>query len=265
MSASEVDESVDYANAPVTEVVARLEYLDDLGLDHVQLLRLQDAWSDDYPELQVVPPLERAVDSPGPMVQWTAGVPPFRIWAAGKEDGFLLQTQSDMLALNWRATFSQEPYPRYTVMRSRVDAALTRLIAYQEARGLTPPQVVSAGYEYYNRIELGPDESPEDILNFIGSTEQLVQSAGKHTSTTYQAEFERLPTADHPMLVRTLVRCVPARSDSGRALMLSIESSVLASSASVDALVLLDYARDVARRVFDESIEDEFRRKWGRR
>ncbi len=256
--------TVTYDNAPVTEVVARFDLVDDLELDIVNLVQLQAMWSDAYPEVTVVPAVERDSDVGSSGFQFHQGVPPIRIWAASGDGSFLVQTQGDMMMMNWRAKYSTAPYPRYSEVRRRLLETLSLLGEFQEARGRAVPQVIGAGFDYYNRIQLADGEAPEDILNFVASTETITGLAGTHVATTYQAEFEAPPTPGDGMLVSTTVRCVPARSESGRALMLSIATSALATNLDIPPTELLDRAHDISCQVFDRSIEPEYRTRWGR-
>lgn len=253
---------VRYTSAPVTEVSASLVFVEDLELDAVSLFRLQERWTESFPDLEVTHAIDggSSEDEPGVIV----GLPPLRIWASSPGTGLLIQSQSDMLLVNWRAKFSDGPYPHFVAIQKVLAEALGHLIEYQAERGAPEPIIMVAGFDYFNRIPLDSSENPEDVLSFIAKPKALESVAGRQISTSYEATFER--TVDDGMMhsVRTRLRCRPAGSTPGEALMLSVETRALASDATGTDLVLLDTAHRIGSEVFDLSIEEPYRAKWGR-
>lgn len=162
-TAGQVASSATFARPPVIEVALAFEFQPVAEIGVVQLARLADLWSDEYPSVEEQPPLPTnpPVGLPGqlPAMFVTIGAPSIRLWLVGQDGSQLLQVQRDRLILNWRRLDSHHDYPRYQVLRPKFLAAVTRMLDFvaQQTSGTIHPSAVEVSY--VNEIPVSSDSA----------------------------------------------------------------------------------------------------------
>jgi uncharacterized protein (TIGR04255 family) len=158
----------EFERPPVIEVAVGLEFLPLDALNTVELVRLHDRWSADFPEIRLQPELPSASQMAFqiPMVFGT-GVPPVRLWSLTPDENLLIQVQADRIFFNWRYTVGDTSYPRYSALEEQFARRWEQLLSHLSDLASPAPQVTVAEVTYVNRIDLIDSSDPADILTFI--------------------------------------------------------------------------------------------------
>lgn len=118
----------EFSRPPLTEVALTVQFEKVDGFRTVHAGLLWDRLRRELPNLEHVeehPPIEQAIESPGPIgvrpsgvrveVVDTPGLP--RLFFLTHDKTQLIQLQVDRLSHNWRKVGGTEPYPRYEQIR----------------------------------------------------------------------------------------------------------------------------------------------------
>ncbi len=149
----------DQQRPPVNEVVLSLGLAPQDALIGPRLPELLGRWFDEFAEIQTVPPYDIPVEQQGfkspvgnsfPGFEILSTAPRPRYWLTATGNPYLVQIQSDYIALNWRRQATEE-YVRYDAVRERFTDLIKTVAANLQRRGgaLLP---VKAELTYINII-----------------------------------------------------------------------------------------------------------------
>ncbi len=250
----------DFDRPPVIEVAVGLEFLPLDALTTVELVRLHDRWSDEFPEIRLQPELPSAsqLASQLPMVFGT-GLPPARLWSLTDDENLLIQVQADRLFSNWRHTADTDaPYPRYAVLKGQLDRRWEQLKTHLADLSAPAPQLTVAEVTYVNFIPLAEGVDASDVLTMLRPDFHSWPARG----VRLQREF---PVPEESGHTGSLV--INATSDNPRDLRLDVVTRISLTEGSAPASVdeSLQFAHEVGVRSFAAATTDEMHKHWGRR
>jgi len=131
----------DFERPPVSEVALSLQFEALNNLRGPVLGLLWGAFKNRYPKVEEHPPLEPVIERFGGadvmrnvkvQFQILDAPPPARVWFMNNEGTELLQVQQDRFVHNWRKTKSEDEYPRYTYLRTKLIEELQLFLAFVE-------------------------------------------------------------------------------------------------------------------------------------
>ena len=172
MKASRLPE---YDRPPVVEVALAVEFEQAIAFRSLDLGRIADAWADSLPRAEERPMLPR-MESPDDelvddlldtLFDIEEPVRPPRLWLQNDEGDQVVQVQRDRLVVNWRKEGSGD-YPRYKIVRDRLQDAWHRLVGVCSDLGYDTPIPELCEIQYINHI--GMDQgwsSPQDTAKLI--------------------------------------------------------------------------------------------------
>ncbi len=149
----------DFVNPPVDEVALSIQFptVKGLAVPHYGLLfhRIRE----DYPRFEVQPPIANVVENLASRSKGgRAGIqlltePQVRCWFMDRSENYLIQVQNDRFVCNWRKVRGDEAYPRYPLLRERLEKEWARFCTFLADEGFTEPQVNQCEVTYVNHIE----------------------------------------------------------------------------------------------------------------
>lgn len=259
------DQLPKFDRPPVAETAQAIEYAPVPGLDLYRLMRMQDAWANDYPAISDVPgtpptPLE----STGPEIVMLNEVPK-RIWAQAPSNGQLVQTQADRLILNWRREHSDAPYPGYF---GRLRDEYSRLWGlakeWLDAAGLPEPIPLLSEFTYINAVPLGDGEEAEDVLTIVRNPPS--ELPGKQRLTRFQTGRDVASSGDDPFTVQVhVVGETQTRPGGDRFLVFQVISRAILGAMPADPLAGMDAAHALGSHTFARIVTEAKQAEWGRR
>ena len=232
-------------------------------LDFFGLTRLQSRWDTRYPDLQSVPGAPPTpLHSEGEMTfQITNGEPPRRIWAAGRGDGRLVQTQNDRLILNWRKQFSSEPYPTYAVLAEEFEDLWRSFGTYLQEVDLPPLRPTLMEFTYVNGVSLDAAQSYQDVMSLVGTPKN--ELPGYELFTRFQFIREIRQADGHPFDGQIFIQGEPQEYNGARHLFFTVTAR-LAFHEGADPLDGLAKARGLASHTFARIITPQTQERWGK-
>lgn len=250
-----------FSEPPVSEVAIGLEFPPLAEMDAVKLVRLQDAWSADYPNISEVPgsPPTDLNSGLGPVIQF--GDTPRRIWAAQLDTGLLLQTQNDRLFLNWRRMFSASPYPGYGSIGREFAKRWEQFQASLTQMGLPVPTPHLGEFTYVNTVPLNPDENLADVLTLIADGPSEIPGTDTFGSFQFVREVSD-PSAPFPAQIQVVGQ--PSQNPEGRVLLFNVTARVLLAGRPEAWSAGIDAAHALASHTFAAIITEPKQKNWGR-
>ncbi|MXW94837.1 MAG: TIGR04255 family protein [Acidimicrobiaceae bacterium] len=166
-----------YERPPVVEVALAIEFDQAIGFRALDLGNLAAAWADSLPVADERPPLPRMEwldddlvdDLLDALFDDEERVAPPRLWLQSSAGDQVVQIQRDRIVVNWRKEGSGD-YPRYEIVRDRLQDAWRRLIQVCDDLNQDAPEPNLCEIQYINNI--GIDEgwkSPQDTEKLITS------------------------------------------------------------------------------------------------
>lgn len=269
----------EFSKPPLVEAVLTVQFekIEGFRTVHAGLFweRLRSALPD-FEHVEEHPPVEQAIEVPGPggsrppgvrvEVLDTPGLP--RLFFLNHEKTQLIQLQPDRLSHNWRKTGEEDQYPRYERIRPSFVQELElfeRFLADEKLGVLTPAQ---AEISYINHITpLESSEtgiSPHGILriwpDYRGAAGSALEDASmnlRHEIRDAKGQFEG----------RLLVSIKPAirRSDKRRLLVLELVARGRPLGEGISgAMAFIDRGRELLCRAFEELTTPEMQTHWGK-
>lgn len=153
----------DYEHPPVVETYLGVQFapLAQFSIPHFGLY-----WAkirEEYPEIQVQPPLGPVIEQfgSGVFVQPKVGVevvtvPELRCWFIEKSGTMLTQVQRDRFIHNWRKRKPGDMYVHYARIKPKFTEEWNKFREFLDEAGLGEPEVNQCEMTYVNHIELGP-------------------------------------------------------------------------------------------------------------
>ena len=259
---------------PITEVALAVQLepgtIGALDVSHFHSSVLAKYPKDEHQPAR--PPMEESFEQPteGPQFRFEVmAAPPMpRFWFLNDDGSRLVQTQHDLIAVNWRRVADDADYPRYKTLRGEL---LEHLEAFDElltAKGKPGLRPNWCEVTYINLIrppEGGFERLPlERVLRmvrplpaegFLPSPEdaQLVQR--------FIIPGEQRPAGRLTLAVASAINV----SDQVPVWSLNLTGRVLATGEGLDSsLSALDVAREWAVSAFEEVTTPEMQSQWGR-
>lgn len=159
----------EYAKPPVVEVACSIQFDPVVGLHAAHLGLLWQEYRDRFPVVQQYPPLpvmreefEAARSGVSFNMLQPFGVP--RLWFLNGKGTRLIQVQPDHFIVNWRRLDTEEPYPRYPVVRQMLVEELDRFRSFLRREELPEISPRQTELSYVNHIDAKlPDGSRKPL------------------------------------------------------------------------------------------------------
>lgn len=264
---------LDYADPPVTEVVAAVAFE---RLPDAAVALLGSFWWDelreDFPVLESQPPYVAPVEAFTSASRSTLmGLPvpvgnaSNRLWATSQSRELLLQLQSDWFACNWRRT-PDWPYRHWPTRRQWFEERYAQLQAYLTGRGFGPLSPTQCEVTYVNHIDLdSADEGWASIWEWVALGPESSPDSMAWEQAALELKF-LFPTRQDPM-GRLHARIAPAidTRDESRVLLMELTARGAPLTADLNGVLrFLDEGRTAVDQAFEYLTSTEARRKWGR-
>ncbi|QTE29347.1 TIGR04255 family protein [Pengzhenrongella sicca] len=253
-----------FANPPVIESAMALEFAPIEGLDLYRLMRLQEVWDADYPNVSDVPGAPPTPVGNVPQNMFFIGEAPKRVWAAAVENGLLVQTQADRLILNWRKSETIGAYPGYQEkLRPELFRLWDLMAGFAEANAWPLPRPTLAEFTYVNAVEMTGSDRPEDYLT-------IFQDANEHLpGVARQMGFQltRAVTASEsdPFTAELHVAGeTQFGPDERRRLQFTVTARVLLDAGKEDLQAAMDAAHGLASYTFASIVTPSKQSAWNR-
>lgn len=153
----------------MVEAVIGIEFAPIPELTTVELVRLHERWSNDYPRTLEQPPLGP------PVLPWSSSMPGFnvsfggplniRLWSLASDERRLIQAQNDRLTLNWRR-LGGGTYPSFDDLVPEFMKRWDDASSHLRELGVTP-QLLAGEVTYVNEFELPQGLTPLRAFTFL--------------------------------------------------------------------------------------------------
>lgn len=255
----------DFENPPVTETVLGVEFQPLSGwlIPHFGLF--WERIREEYPHVQVVPPLGPSTEEGEEGVFVSVEAPPVRCWFLEPAKNRLIQVQHDRFIHNWRKFAEGEvEYPRYeAAIRPRFSREWQRFLAFLGEFGIESPQVARCEVSYINQLERGREwQEHQDIAEAIRTLNRDSSFLSAPVTTRAQWTY-KMPEGKG----RLQVSLLPAirHRDAKEIYQLSlIAKGPPASSESEDILGWFDLGREWIVRGFADLTTSKMHKLWKR-
>lgn len=240
-----------------------MEFAPPSNLDGIALVRMQELWLDEYPELQETPGVPPTQIQAAGQVQVQFGEPPRRIWATQPNTGLLIQTQADRMVLNWRKQFSQGPYPGYSVLRGELASKWATFEHWLSNKGQKPPSPHLVEFTYVNQVEIQSDEGLASLLTLIRQPDAELPGSDQ----LGQFSFTREVNGDeaNPFPAQISLSGQPSQFGDRKVFVFTVTCRVLpAARPDADSLHALDAAHALASHTFAAAVTSGKQKAWGR-
>jgi uncharacterized protein (TIGR04255 family) len=251
-----------FERPPVIETAAAIEFVPIEAMDSFALIRLQGVWEDRYPDLQEVPGAPQSpIRNEGALLFQVGPGGPRRIWAAGRGDGRLVQTQNDRLILNWRKMFSSEPYPGFDTLLPEFEG-----LWHEEAKYLADSNLPSmtprlSEYTYVNAVSLDTAHGYPEVVNLIGAAEEKIP--GKESFTRFQFIRDVAKSDDDPFEAQIFIQGEPQDYNNAKHLLYTITARTVLAEGD-DPIEGVKAAHALADWTFAGLISEEKQTELGR-
>ena len=150
-----------YDSPPVVETSLGVQFEGLADFRTLKVASLWDKFRSQYPKLEEVEPLAPSFETfghrssaiIGPKFELMSMPPQPRFFFINENESELVQFQKDRLAFNWRRR-GDAPYPRYTHIRERFEAAFAALTEWAAEEGLGTPEPNQSEAIYVNIVPL---------------------------------------------------------------------------------------------------------------
>jgi uncharacterized protein (TIGR04255 family) len=252
-----------FDHPPVVEAAIAVEFAPLTGLNNAALNRLQKAWTEKFPDLE-----DRPGTPPTPLhsdgeilFNVTGPDSPRRIWAAGRGNGLLVQTQNDRLILNWRKQFSRGPYVGFDALKSEFSILWEQMGDFVDGEGLLSRSPTLAEYTYVNAVPIEPGESFNQVVLLLGGSGNDVP--GSESFTRFQFIRDVAIADGHPFNGQIFIQGEPQLYASSRHLVFTVTARVLVGGRPEGPLEGVVAAHALASHTFASIITPEKKAVWG--
>ena len=163
-----------FENPPVIETLLGVQFS---PIEALSVLHFGIFWNevrDAYPNHQIKPPLDPAVEDfePTRAIGLAFGLrvvsePPLRCWLIDATSTELLQLQKDRFVRNWRKQKPDHVYPRYEFLKPKFRQDWERFCEFLRGNGIAAPEVNQCEITYVNHIEAGPSVNIDKVVRFL--------------------------------------------------------------------------------------------------
>lgn len=255
-----------FKNPPVSEVALAVQFESEPPLTSLDLVPLRSAFAADYPKAREVTPLPpMAAHSGAPILQFRTGPDTPRYWFLSNDEEHLVQLQSDRIAVNWRGR-GDEPYPRYSKIRPRLEEAWANLSEHIERLGREPLRPDVAEVTYVNPIPAagsGVWSRHDEIAKVFGhwAAEAPTVPGLEPTTSSFQLQF-RMPEVDGGLSVT--VDPVTDSTNGAIAFMMTLVARAEVTDRDFNsALAVLDHGREAIVTTFKAMTTEAMHSVWG--
>ena len=244
------------------------------GLADFKTLKVASLWDklrSQYPKLEEAEPLVPSFETFGhrssainaPEFELMTTPPQPRFFFINETENELVQFQKDRLAFNWRR-HGATPYPRYTHIRERFEAAYAALQEWAEEEGLGTPVPNQSEAIYVNFVPLtdasGADCGLSHYFPWLGN--ELI---GMTEDGLFQFRRRLENEAGEPVARLNFQLQYGTDEESARKARLHLHvRGRPATNTFNDALALIDAGREIIVRTFAAITSDEAARNWER-
>lgn len=253
-----------FANPPVVEAAMALEFPPIAGLDLFRLMKLQEVWEADYPNVSDVPGVPPTPVSDAPQGVVFFGEPPKRLWATAAANGLLVQTQADRLILNWRKSEAEGPYPGYEQnLRPEFFRLWGLMGQFVRENAFPSPIPTLAEFTYVNSVAMQDGEGPQDILTILRDSENPLP--GSERQTGFQLARAVTASESDPFTAQLHVTGqTQAEPDGRRRLVFNVTARVLLDAGKEDSAAAIDAAHGLASYTFASIVTPTKQTAWNR-
>lgn len=150
----------DFLQPPVDEVALSLQFAPIAGFSVPHFGLFWEKVRNEYPRFETQPPIANVTEQfgSGAAIGRQVGlafvtVPEIRCWYLDQSGSRLIQVQHDRFVLNWRKVIGTESYPRYPVLRERLQEEWGRFCDFLRDEKLDRPKINQCEVLYVNNIE----------------------------------------------------------------------------------------------------------------
>jgi uncharacterized protein (TIGR04255 family) len=164
--------SPDFPNAPLVEVALSIQFQPLVNFSSAHAGEFWQLLKTEFPTTQDEQPLPQINEYFGgnrpfpPSLEFgiSIGHPGTRTFFLSQDGDYLVQVQRNRFALNWRKTSSKPEYPRYEVVRSKLEKYFLMFRKYADVAGLGSLQVDLFEAHYVNRWPLDDGKSYGEVI-----------------------------------------------------------------------------------------------------
>lgn len=267
------DDLPEFTNPPVVEVIlsAQFGHVEGFGVIHYGLL--WEHFSQEFPGVREMPPLEPAFELFGARSQAASSmkveiidrIMP-RLWFFNQDETRLIQIQPDRLVHNWRKIENDNVYPRYEQIKAGFIDAVEKLNTFLSEKGMSEISVNQCEISYLNHItvddvrdsalskmfRLFSDNSAE---NWSGEIEDFHFSMKHILRGNKEKPYGRLHVQVDPF----------DQADGKKSFLLNLTARGRPETPDIDGMTdFFDKGRDTIVRRFTEITSDHMHKVWGR-
>lgn len=265
-----------FSRPPVIEVALSVQLAEPLPLAIVDYGQVRDVFSSRYPELAEQPPLPRVVevfgeststeleDSVGGLLSTRA---PVRLWFMNKQDGALVQVQTDRFVFNWRRAETSSAYPGFEHIFARFRQEWDAFKEAVQRIGYAMPDAELCEVTYVNHIAIGQgwDKYSEIHKLFPGISFPSLRNVPGAVAESAEIQLRFAVTATGGRPGRLHFRTFPAsRATDGVQLLVANLVARVRPAGGVDgALTALRDGHDWVVLSFKDMTSSEMHNIWG--
>lgn len=256
------------AKGPLTEVVVVVWFKERLGLDLLKRAQVAEEFLCEFEQMEERLPLVSdaaqhatlTLGAIGKDVNPLRSAPPPRLWFHTPGEGWLVQLQEDLFALNLRELAQPDLlYPGFERVQERFVQEYCRLLAALQEVGAPAPTLARCELTYLNLItaEHLPADTALTVRNVVPSLDTGTL-AGRQASLNVQWQ-----TTDDPNSALSAV-LFDGRRNSDQTAVIGFNLSARAEVSDFEAaLVSLRHMHAQANRVFTELVSPALLALWG--
>jgi uncharacterized protein (TIGR04255 family) len=270
----------DFERPPLNELVLSIQF-GSLPLKNFHAGLLWQRFAMLYPKVEEQPPLEPVFETFGApqareaqaTLQFTAVPGTLRYWFVSHNENELVQIQGDRLVHNWRQRSRDDQYPRYEVLREKLEWEIATAAEFFREYDIGEIACNQCEVSYINAISLDDDSElrPSDILtswqeqysdDYLSGLELETGRTRFNVSFVIPAESGKEPLGRLHILAQPVILRLTGR--------LAMQLTVTARGRPRDENVAssfawLDEGRRAAVRAFTSITTQKMHRLWGRK
>lgn len=188
-----------------------------------------------------------------------------RVQLTNESGDRMLQIENGWLVYNWRGARTNQPYPRYGVIRREFDGHLAALRRFLESMRLPAPRPNLWEVTYVNPIERGtnwnrPDDWPAIVPSLIGGPPSVAGGSWRSMQGRWTFDLSERPARLH-VAVQHAVRQQPSGVE---VLLLKLTArGPIRTAEDLELGDALDFGHRSVVRAFEGLTSTQARRQWG--